>query len=470
MKSGICWNQVILVLYLLGLAVWCSGQVDIDAASMEEGEQEALYSAIQGFVGNWWNGSDLYPDPCGWTPIQGVSCDIFDGLWYVTDLSIGHIHDNSLDCAPNAQFRPQLFQLKHLKSLSFFSCFMSPLKHSFTIPTQNWEKLAASLEKLEFRSNPGLVGQVPTSFGSLINLQSLVLLENGLTGELPTNFGKLTNLKRLVFAGNWFTGRIPDSFGNLTQLLIMDLSRNSLSGSLPFSFGGLTSLLKLDLSNNQIQGNLPVEIGYLKNLTIFDVRNNSLSGGLTKSIQEMCSLEELALSNNPIGGDLHSTDWKQLQNLAILDLCNMGLSGEIPFSISKLKKLRFLGLNDNNLTGNLSGKLATLPCLSALYINGNNLSGQLEFSEGFYRKMGRRFGAWNNPNLCIPVGLVSRSHGVRPCQEQVTLLQPNSDSKLYSGKFNQSSNFIGSLGFSIYGIDELRWVLVVQIFMMLLNF
>lgn len=39
-------------------------------APMQKQEQEALYSAIQGFVGKMWNGSDLYPDPCGWTPIQ----------------------------------------------------------------------------------------------------------------------------------------------------------------------------------------------------------------------------------------------------------------------------------------------------------------------------------------------------------------------------------------------------------------
>lgn len=37
---------------------------------MEISEREALYSTIQGFVGDSWNGSDLYPDPCGWTPIQ----------------------------------------------------------------------------------------------------------------------------------------------------------------------------------------------------------------------------------------------------------------------------------------------------------------------------------------------------------------------------------------------------------------
>lgn len=39
-------------------------------APMDKAEQEALYAVIQDLVGNWWNGSDLYPDPCGWTQIQ----------------------------------------------------------------------------------------------------------------------------------------------------------------------------------------------------------------------------------------------------------------------------------------------------------------------------------------------------------------------------------------------------------------
>jgi len=37
---------------------------------MKKKEKEVIYSVIQGFVGKWWNGSYLYPDPCGWTPIQ----------------------------------------------------------------------------------------------------------------------------------------------------------------------------------------------------------------------------------------------------------------------------------------------------------------------------------------------------------------------------------------------------------------
>ncbi|KAJ9554166.1 hypothetical protein OSB04_018211 [Centaurea solstitialis] len=244
-------------------------------APMVKMEQEALYSAIQGFVGEWWNGSDLYPDPCGWTPIQGVSCDVFDGLWYVTELNIGSIDDNSLACAPRVEFRPHLFRLNHLKSLAFFSCFVAPVP----IPSGNWGAFSGSLESLEFRSNHGLIGNIPPDFGRLQKLQSLVLIENGLLGGLPDDIGNLTRLKRLVLSGNGFAGEIGDSYGHLSELLILDLSRNSLCGSLPLTFGGLTSLLKLDLSENQLEGKIPSEIGNLKNLTLMDLSKNKISGG-----------------------------------------------------------------------------------------------------------------------------------------------------------------------------------------------
>ncbi|OMO90192.1 Leucine-rich repeat, typical subtype [Corchorus capsularis] len=455
------------------MGVWCGGQAkaeaDIEAAApMEKAEQAALYSVIQGFVGDWWNGTDLYPDPCGWTPIQGVSCDMFGGLWYVTALSIGPIHDNSLGCATKVEFRPQLFQLKHLKSLSFFKCFISPREHPTTIPGDKWEKLGGSLELLEFRSNPGLSGKIPTSLGHLTKLQSLVLLENGLTGELPSSIGNLTNLSRLVLAGNRFNGQIPYSFGRLKKLLILDLSRNCLSGHLPCALGGLTSLLKLDLSSNQLEGKLLEDFVSLKNLTLMDLRNNNFLGGLTHSIVKMQSLEELALSNNPLGGDVVGLEWQSLQNLVILDLSNVGLVGEIPESLSQLKRLRFVGLDNNNLTGHLPPQLASLPSLSALYLNGNNLTGVLQFSREFYGKMGRRFGAWNNPNLCYPVpvgvGLTTATnapYGVKPCQPGVTLLEPNSRAELGDANLNQNSHFVASLGYSSYGIHGLwRFFLV----------
>ncbi|KAL5553530.1 hypothetical protein UlMin_040931 [Ulmus minor] len=451
-------NLVSFVIFLLCLNACSYEEEEIDMAPMEKAEQDALYSVIQGFVGNWWNGSDLYPDPCGWTPIQGVSCDLFDGLWYVTSLSIGTFHENSLACAKIVEFRPPLFEFKHLKSLAFFNCSISSHKKPVLIPTRNWEKLAGSLESLEFRSNHGLIGQIPDSFGSLMKLQSLVLIENQLAGPLPVNIGNLVNLKRLVLSTNRFTGQIPDSFGGLNQLLILDLSRNALSGPLPSTLGSLTSLLKLDLSNNLLEGKLPNEIGNVKDLTLLDLSNNKFSGGLTQSLQKLQSLEEMVLYNNPVGGDLKSLEWEKLEKLGILDLSNTSLNGEIPESISELKRLRFLGLSDNNLSGKILPKLATLPCVGALYLNGNNLTGELQFSEWFYGKMGRRFGAWDNPNLCYSIGLLppkDAPFGVKPCQPNLKLLEPNSESHL-----------VASLGFSSNGLNGFWWGILVETLML----
>ncbi|GAB2280120.1 hypothetical protein Dimus_014757 [Dionaea muscipula] len=459
----------IVVFFMLCLDGCCRGQAEEDGITpMLRAEQDALYSAIQGFVGNWWNGSDLYPDPCGWTPIQGVSCDLFDGFWYVTDLNIGPVHDNSLSCGQKVEFRPQFFQLNHLRTLSFFNCFTS-LHHPMILPIYDWEKLASSLLSLEFRSNPALIGPVPTSFGTLEKLQSLVLLGNGFTGEIPTSMGNLANLKRLVLSGNTFTGQVPYSLGNLDQLLIMDLSRNSFSGVLPSTYGGLVSLLKLDLSNNLMVGPIPDEIANLKNLTLLDLRSNSFSGGLTTPFQKMESLEELALSHNPIGGDLHNIEWQNMGNLVFLGLSSSGLTGEVPESISETPRLRYLDLSNNNLSGNLPPKLETMPCVSALYVYGNNLTGELKFSNGFYEKMGRKFGAWGNPDLCYPGGFVpTNGHapapvGVKPCHDpEVTFHEPDSRSKkLVDGDGNQVQGLVlapSSLGTSISTGEGIWWV------------
>ncbi|KAL1828882.1 hypothetical protein ACET3Z_007294 [Daucus carota] len=453
-KTSYALFIAIFVLYKSSVS-WCNGQeTETEGAAMEKREKEALYSAIQGFVGQGWNGSDLYPDPCGWTPIPGVACDIYDGNWYVTALNIGPIHENSLGCASNLQFSPQLFELKHLRSLSFFNC-MPHQSYPIKMPIHNWSTLSGSLESLEFRSNPGLIGQIPTTFGDLTKLQSLVLLENGLSGELPINVGNLLHLKRLVLSGNQFTGQVPDSFGTLSKLLILDLSRNSLSGALPYTLSALKSLLKLDLSRNQFTGNFPKEIGNLKNLTLLDLSNNKFSGGMTESIQYMGSLEELVLSSNPIGGDIMRLRWHYLQSLTILDLSNTGLTGGVPESISQLKSLRFLGLNDNNLTGDLSPKLAALPNISAIYLHGNNLTGELKFSDKFYERLGRRFGAWNNPNLCYPKGVLSTSkipYGVKSCEQEVNLYKRGADTKIKPGSY-QDFIVVASLGYSRNGMD-----------------
>ncbi|XP_062191613.1 piriformospora indica-insensitive protein 2-like isoform X2 [Phragmites australis] len=390
-----CW---LLVLGLVFMALHaCSGQGEDSSAAtapMEEKEKRALYAAIESFVGKGWNGSGLYPDPCGWSPIQGVSCDLFNGLWYPTVISIGPVLDNSLQCAPDAKFSPQLFDLRHLKTLSFYNCF--PASNPTAIPTTSWEKLSGSLETLEFRTNPGLTGAVPVSLGRLASLQSLVIVENNLTGIVPAELGALPKLRRLVLSGN------------------------RLSGPIPATLGGLRGLLKMDLSNNRLQGSIPPELGALKNLTLLDLRNNSLTGGLPQFVQGMVSLQDLLLSNNPLGGSLVQSGWDKLTDLATLDLSNLRLVGTIPESMAVLTGLRFLALDHNRLTGSVPAKLAKLPNIGALYLNGNNLTGTLEFSTGFYQRMGRRFASWDNPGLCYNIAAVDAAHapsGVVVCKD-----------------------------------------------------
>ncbi|XP_047057705.1 piriformospora indica-insensitive protein 2-like [Lolium rigidum] len=377
------------------------GEAEAEEAPMEEKEKRALYAAIESFVGKGWNGSGLFPDPCGQTPIQGVSCDLFNGLWYPTVMSIGPVLDNSLQCAPDAKFSPQLFDLRRLKSLSFYACF--PATNPTPIPANSWDKLAGTLETLEFRTNPGLTGAIPAALGRLASLQSLVVVDNNLTGAVPPELGALARLRRLVLSGNGLSGPVPATLGNglhNDQLLIMDMSKNYLTGSLPPSLGGLKGLLKMDLSNNLLEGSVPPELAGLESLTLLDLRNNSLTGGLPEFVQGMASLQDLLLSNNPLGGTLMRSNWERMASLATLDLSNAGLVGTIPESMAAMSRLRFLALDHNRLSGAVPPKLAAMPSISAMYLNGNNLTGALQFSAAFYQRMGSRFASWDNPGLC----------------------------------------------------------------------
>lgn len=399
--------------------------------------------------------------------MQGVSCDLFNnGFWYVTTLSIGSIYDNSLQCSPNAHFTRHLFQLHHLKSLSFSNCFLNPPENPITIPTSNWYGLKNTLQTLDFRSNPGLTGPIPSDFSHLKNIQSLVLIENGLTGELPFKLGDLVNLRQLVLAGNRFVGPIPASLGGLMELLIFDSSRNFLSGVLPSAFGGLTSLLKLDLSNNLLEGVLPSEIAQLKNLTLLDLGINKFSGGLTKSLEEMVSLEELVLSNNPMGGDLIKIRWESFQNLEYLDLSNMGLIGKIPESMTKMRKLRFLGLNNNSLHGNVPPRFEAMPSISSLYLDGNDFGGKLRFAEWFYGKMRTHFRASNNPNLCCSVELMASRHvpaGVKICEKGNNSYSKDSEGKISKAFFEQiNSHLVDTSGSLSCGFQGFWWGFVVR--------
>ena len=111
-----------------------------------------------------------------------------------------------------------------------------------------------------------LTGEIPSSLGSLTNLEELLLYENQLTGEIPSSLGSLTNLRQLWLYDNQLTGEIPSSLGSLTNLDELLLNNNQLTGEIPASLGSLMNLEDLYLADNQLTGEIPAELGNLTRL------------------------------------------------------------------------------------------------------------------------------------------------------------------------------------------------------------
>ena len=139
--------------------------------------------------------------------------------------------------------------------------------------------------ELELLDNQ-LTGSIPSSLGSLTNLENLNLYYNQLTGSIPSSLGSLTNLERLVLRDNQLTGSIPPSLGSLTNLERLNLSDNQLTGSIPSSLGSLTNLtnLVLDLSSNQLTGSIPSSLGSLTNLRYLGLYGNQLTGSIPAAL------------------------------------------------------------------------------------------------------------------------------------------------------------------------------------------
>jgi Leucine-rich repeat (LRR) protein len=72
----------------------------------------------------------------------------------------------------------------------------------------------------------GWVGEIPVSFGNLVNLQKCYMNENKLTGNVIVCWHKYPRLTRM----DW-VGEIPESFGNLVNLQYCYMNGNNLTGN-----------------------------------------------------------------------------------------------------------------------------------------------------------------------------------------------------------------------------------------------
>ncbi len=111
-----------------------------------------------------------------------------------------------------------------------------------------------SLTNLKLYSNQ-LTDTIPSSLGNIPNLHYLYLDSNKLSGSFPPSFGNLTKIYFLYLYNNQLTGSIPSSLGNLPKLNLLNLSYNQLSGTVPSTLGSQAQLLSLSINNNQLTFN-----------------------------------------------------------------------------------------------------------------------------------------------------------------------------------------------------------------------
>ncbi|RZB61535.1 Receptor-like protein EIX2 [Glycine soja] len=229
------------------------------------------------------------------------------------------------------------------------------------------------------------------------------LYELDLSRRIPTSMGSLLHLQALLLRNNNLTDEIPFSLRSCTNLVMLDISENRLSGLIPSWIGSeLQELQFLSLGRNNFHGSLPLQICYLSDIQLLDVSLNSMSGQIPKCIKNFTSMTQKTSSRdyqghsylvNTMGISLNSTYdlnallmWKGSEQmfknnvlllLKSIDLSSNHFSGEIPLEIEDLFGLVLLNLSRNHLAGKIPSNIGKLTSLESLDLSRNQLVGSI---------------------------------------------------------------------------------------------
>ncbi|KAG6546502.1 hypothetical protein Mapa_012051 [Marchantia paleacea] len=223
--------------------------------------------------------------------------------------------------------------------------------------------------------NMDLQGRISVHIGKLTRLTVLNLSNNSLTGPIPADLGRCSGLKYIYLDQNKLDGTIPPELGHLPQVARIKLGNNQLSGAIPRNLCSST-LEELDLSRNMLSGSIPQ--GFMSNcskLLVLHLEGNQLTGPIPELIEHSSNdvFQQLFLQENrlkgPFPGFLH-----KFTLLRELNLSRNNLSGALPTLYSNRLYFPF-DCSHNSLSGAIPKELASLECLTELYLSHNNLSG-----------------------------------------------------------------------------------------------
>lgn len=104
-------------------------------------------------------------------------------------------------------------------------------------------------------------GAIPEALAECTALKNFMAYSNQLSGEIPDFWDKLPNIGALQLYDNpGIVGPIPSSIGTLKNATGIQLKNCNLTGNIPVSFGGLEKCSNLMLSGNKLSGVIPAEV------------------------------------------------------------------------------------------------------------------------------------------------------------------------------------------------------------------
>ncbi|GLU24342.1 hypothetical protein SLE2022_402850 [Rubroshorea leprosula] len=225
--------------------------------------------------------------------------------------------------------------------------------------------------------NNNFSGELPTSIANLsTKLELWWMCKNQISGKIPKDIGSLVGLTSLRMSMNYITGEIPSSIGQLDKLCELHLLGNRISGLIPSSLGNITQLQQLLLDDNNLSGIIPPSLGNCSQLETVFLHNNYLFGIIPKQLLSLSSMIELTLYDNSFMGEL-PLDVGNMTHLGAFSVSHNRLSGGIPSTLGKCLMLEGLWMEANFFEGTIPPSFSTLKSLAALDLSRNTLSGQI---------------------------------------------------------------------------------------------
>lgn len=296
----------------------------------------------------------------------------FSGLCKLKKLQELDLSDNGFE----GSISPCLGHLTSLRALDLSkNRFSGNLDSSLFAGLFSLEFL--SLSHNDFQTFPPISSFAKHSRLEVLDLtcgNNTVLLENEDQSWVPSFQLKVFRLSSCILK----TRSIPSFLHHQYDLRVVDLSGSNLEADFPnWLMRNNTRLEELNLKNNSLSGYFHLPNLPNKFTSAIDVSNNHLHGQLPSNISVyLPNIMFLNMSWNSFGGSIPS--FGSMRNLLFLDLSNNSFTGVIPEDLAiGCPSLEILILSKNSLNGQIFPRVANLPRLKHLQLDGNRFSGKI---------------------------------------------------------------------------------------------